>query len=60
MQNKINGGGEPIVLIDNGSEPTSSVIMPCLLTKSLRGLAVVHIWQHKLNGGWFPPSRRLI
>ena len=37
------GGGEPIVLIDNGSEPTSSVILPCLLTKSLCGLAVVHI-----------------
>ena len=36
-------GGEPIVLIDNGSEPTSSVILPCLLTKSLCGLAVVHI-----------------
>ena len=34
---------EPIVLIDNGSEPTSSVILPCLLTKSLCGLAVVHI-----------------
>ena len=37
------GGGKPIVLIDNGSEPTSSVILPCLLTKSLCGLAVVHI-----------------
>ena len=33
---------EPIVM-NNGSEPTSSVILPISLTKSLCGLAVVHI-----------------
>ena len=35
--------GEPIVFMNNGSEPTSSVILPISLTKSLCGLAVVHI-----------------
>ena len=35
--------GEPIVFMNNGSEPTSSVILPTSLTKSLCGLAVVHI-----------------
>ena len=35
--------GEPIVFMNNGSEPTSSVILPTSFTKSLCGLAVVHI-----------------
>ena len=35
--------GEPIVSSNNGSEPTSNVILPCSLTKSLSGLAVVYI-----------------
>ena len=45
---------------NNGSEPTSNVILPCSLTKSLCGLAVVHIYQFKLNGGCIPqPSFNL-
>ena len=35
--------GEPIVSMNNRSEPTSSVILPTSLTKSLSGPAVVHI-----------------
>ena len=40
---KVKHNSQAIVSMNNGSEPTSSVILPCLLTKSLCGLAVVHI-----------------
>ena len=39
---KVKHNSQVIVSMNNGSEPTSSVIL-CLLTKSLCGLAVVHI-----------------
>ena len=52
---------EPIVSTYNGCKPSSSEILPYFLTKSLCGLAVVHIYQFKLNGGWIPqPSFNLI
>ena len=51
---------EPIVSTYNGCKPSSNEILPYFLTKSLCGLAVVRIYQFKLNDGWFPPSRRLI
>ena len=40
---KVKHNSQAIVSMNNGSEPTSSVILPCFLTKSLCGLAVVHI-----------------
>ena len=40
---KVKHNSQAIVSMNNGSEPTSSVTLPCLLTKSLCGLAVVHI-----------------
>ena len=43
IQRVIHVLGEPIVFMNNGSEPTSSVILPTSLTKSLCGLRVVHI-----------------
>ena len=43
MVTKVKHNSQAIVSMNNGSEPTSSVILPCLLTKSLCGLAVVHI-----------------
>ena len=51
---------EPIVSINNGSEPTSSVILPCPLTKSLCGLAVMTFNAIQIRRRLDPPSRRLI
>ena len=52
---------EPIVSTYNRCEPTSSEILPYFLTKSFCGLAVVRIYQFKLNDGWIPqPSFNLI
>ena len=47
---------EPIVSTYNGCEPSSSEILPSSLTKSLCGLAVVRIYQFKLDDGWIPPA----
>ena len=48
-----------LLFYNNGSEPTSSVILPYSITKSFCGLAVVHISQFKLNDGRIPPSFNL-
>ena len=42
------------ITIKHKSEPISSVILPCSFTKSLCGLAVMHIYQFKLNDGRIP------
>ena len=45
---------QAIVSNNNGSEPISSVILPCSFTKSLCGLVVMHTYQFKLNDGRIP------
>ena len=43
-----------LLFYNNGSEPTSSVILPYSITKSFCGLAVMHISLFKLNDGRIP------
>ena len=51
---RIKHNSQRIVPINNGSQPTSKVILLDFLTKSLCGLAVVHVQQLKLNDGHIP------
>ena len=51
---RIKHKSNPIVSVNNGTQSTSSVILLDFLTKSLRGLAVVHVYKLKLNDGRIP------